>query len=273
VVRASAMQAGGSIRFERSGGRTVVARALARSPLRLLTPRVHGAAAWAYTSSFGGGLVDGDAIRLEIDARPGALGLVTTQASTKVYRSPGGCTQTTSATVADGGALALLPDPVACFAGARYAQSTEVALEQGAALVLVDAFTAGRTAYGERWDLSRYESRIRIERGGDVLLRDAVLLDPAHGRLADRMGRFDAFATLVVVGRRFAEASAAITASLASSPVGRRLDLVEVASRLGDDGVVVRIAATSVEAAMLRVRHHAAFVAGPFVGDPWSRKG
>src|SRR5687768_3060300 len=46
--------------FERVGNRTVVRTALAHSPLRLLTPRNHGHAAWVYTSSLGGGLVDGD---------------------------------------------------------------------------------------------------------------------------------------------------------------------------------------------------------------------
>ena len=40
--------------------RSVVRRAFATSPLRLLTPKNHGSAAWVYASSYGGGLLGGD---------------------------------------------------------------------------------------------------------------------------------------------------------------------------------------------------------------------
>ena len=113
----------GAITFELSGGRTAVTRAVARSPLRLLTPRPPGPAAWAFTSSFGGGIVDGDVLRIDVSVGEGASALVTTQASTKVYRSPKGARQVLSATVAEGALLALLPDPVACFGGANFASS------------------------------------------------------------------------------------------------------------------------------------------------------
>src|SRR5437879_5837818 len=51
----------------RSGSRSVVNRAYATSPLRLLMPANHGRAAWIYSSSFGGGLVAGDRIAIDID--------------------------------------------------------------------------------------------------------------------------------------------------------------------------------------------------------------
>src|SRR5882757_9593932 len=74
----------------RSGSRSVVSHAYATSPLRLLTPLNHGHAAWIYTSSFGGGLVNGDRIAMDIDVGRGAAAFISTQASTKIYRSPGG---------------------------------------------------------------------------------------------------------------------------------------------------------------------------------------
>ena len=77
----------GLVRVVRSGCRSVVSRALATSPLKLFTPRNHGAAAWVYSANYGGGLVGGDTLRLVVDVGPGALALLTTQASTKVYRS------------------------------------------------------------------------------------------------------------------------------------------------------------------------------------------
>src|SRR5258705_12351701 len=68
----------------RSGSRSVVSRAYATSPLRLLTPANHGHAAWIYTSSFGGGLVDGDRIAMDIDVGRGAAAFISSQASTKI---------------------------------------------------------------------------------------------------------------------------------------------------------------------------------------------
>ena len=49
----------GSVRISRAGARSLVTRARAVSPLRLLMPRNHGCGAWLYTSTYGGGLVDG----------------------------------------------------------------------------------------------------------------------------------------------------------------------------------------------------------------------
>ena len=77
--------------FCRVGTSTVIDSAFATSPLRLLTPRNHGGGAWAYTSTLGGGLVDGDAIRLHVKVGPGAAAALFSQGENRVYRSPGGC--------------------------------------------------------------------------------------------------------------------------------------------------------------------------------------
>src|SRR5215217_2370847 len=92
--------------FERVGARTVVRTALAHSPLRLLTPRNHGHAAWVYTSSLGGGLVDGDHLSLQVDVAPGATAWLSSQGANRVYRSPSGCRSDVSARVGEDALLA-----------------------------------------------------------------------------------------------------------------------------------------------------------------------
>jgi urease accessory protein len=99
-----------------ANGRTVVTHAYATSPLRLLMPANPGDAAWVYTSSFGGGLVDGDRLVVDADVGLGASVFLSTQASTKVYRSPGGTSTELHARVAGGALLVVAPDPVVCFA-------------------------------------------------------------------------------------------------------------------------------------------------------------
>jgi len=190
----------GRLDFQRVGERTVVCSALPMGPMRLLTPRNHGRAAWAFTSSLGGGFVDGDEVRLDLRVAPGAAAFVSTQGPARVYRSPRGCTSEIRAEVARDGLLALVPDPTACFADARFRSRCEIDLAPGASLVFFDALSAGRTHRNERWAFRSYSSGLRLSVHGAVLLDETVLLDPEHGSVAERLGRFDLLATLLIAG-------------------------------------------------------------------------
>src|SRR2546430_2134418 len=50
----------GDVEFACVDGKTAVVRAQSNSPLRLHTPRSRGGCGWLFTSTCGGGLVDGD---------------------------------------------------------------------------------------------------------------------------------------------------------------------------------------------------------------------
>ncbi|QRN98738.1 urease accessory protein UreD [Archangium violaceum] len=258
--------------FERVGNRTVVRTALAHSPLRLLTPRNHGHAAWVYTSSLGGGLVDGDHLSVELDVAEGAAALLSSQGSTRVYRSPRGCRSDLSARVAEGALLALVPDPTMCFAGARYDQRQDVQLAPGASLILMDLVTAGRSANGERWAFTHYSSALRVHREGRALLDERWLLDPHQGTLPERLGRFDALGTVLLVGPSLASAREALAERVGALPVIPRAGLVCSASPLGPDGLVLRAAATSAEVLLRTAREWLSFLSGMLGDDPWARR-
>ncbi len=255
----------------RSGDGTVVRAALQAGPLRFLTPRNHGNGAWVYTTTLGGGLVDGDQLRLSIDVGAGATALVSSMGSLRVYRSPRGSTSHTEARVADGGFLALLPDPTSCFAGARCDQRLTVELAAGGSLLVADTLTSGRAAHGERWAFSRWSNVLEVRAAGRTLLRDALLLDPAHGPLAARLGRFDALATLLLLGPALREHAAALRAAIDQSPPGKRAALLEAVSPAAD-GVLVRIAGESVEAVTRQVQLRLSFLPPLLGDDPWARR-
>jgi urease accessory protein len=280
-------------------GKTSLAEAFATSPLRLLTPRNHGDAAWVFLSSYGGGLVDGDRLDVRVEVGAGASGLLGTQSSTKVYRSrpreapdggvatpleaaaTSGCGQKLSAAIGEGASLTLLPDPVVCFADARYAQTIEVALAPTASLVALDGYTCGRSARGERWAFSRYASRTTVTRAASASraarpLVDATLLDPRHGAIAERMGRFDVVLSLIAIGPRFAAVRDAMLAALPPDGCG---DAVLVAASPigggdggGHDGCIVRVAAERFELASLALRSSFAALAHGLGDDPFARK-
>jgi urease accessory protein len=258
-----------SIALRRSAGRTVLARAAASSPLRLLTPRNHGVGAWLYLSSFGGGLVDGDRIEIDIDSAEGTTCLLGTQASTKVYRSPRGCSQTLRARVADGAALAIVPDPVVCFAGARYSQDVSVALEGGGSALVLDGYACGRAARGERWKFAALRTRTTVLRDGVRAHVDTTCLDPSHGSLAERMDRFDVVLTLWAIGPRFARVGEAMrSASGAANPPRA----VVAVSPLGPDSTVLRVAGECFEDASRALRASSAALADVLGDDPLARK-
>lgn len=251
----------GELAFRRSGTGTAVETAFAESPLRFLTPRNHGTAAWAYTSTLGGGLVDGDRLDLEISVGPGARAFVSSQGPTRVFRSAHGSTSTCKARVDEGGALMLFPDPTACFGGARYAQRTEVSLAPGSSLALWEVLSAGR----ERWGFTRCESALRVP----PFLDERWLLDPEHGLLDERMGRFGAIATLFLVGPLFVGIAQAIREGMDAAPARGGAPLVESASPLRDGALVVRAAAPSVQQLVQRLRHHLSALPSLLGDDPW----
>jgi len=239
------MRAGeGSIVFDVVARKTAIASLRARAPLKLLAPRNHGVARWAVVSTYGGGLVDGDVIALDVKVKRGARALVGTQASTKVYRSPRGhARQTFVADVDDDALLVVAPDPLVPFAGARYEQRSTIRLAPRASLAWIDVVSCGRAARGERWAFARYAARTRIvvgDRDG-LVVDDALVLD-AEQEPARTMGRFDALATVFVVGPALDATRDALFARHAQSGLEARADVVFAASPvLGGAGACLRV--------------------------------
>lgn len=258
--------------FERVGPRSVVGTVFAMSPLRILTPRNHGHAAWAYTSTLGGGLVDGDQLRLAVRVRGGAAAVLATQGETRVYRSPHGCRSELVAEAEEDSLLAVLPDPTVCFAGARYSQRTDLRLAPGAALVYIDLLSAGRSARGERWAFQRYAGELTLRLADRVVLEEGMLLDPEHGPICERFDRFDVLATLLLAGERLRGAHTALARKLGALPVQPRAALLESANDLGDDVLLVRMAAASLEDALRTIRDHLQFLPALLGDDPWARR-
>jgi urease accessory protein len=271
-VRRDALAAGhGTLAVELVAGRSAVVERHAASPLRLLCPRNAGRAAWTYTSTFGGGLVDGDEVRLRVEVGAHASALVATQASTKAYPATIGASQAIDATVRSGGVLVVLSDPLVLFAGARVETLVAVELAGDATFVAVEALAAGRVASGERWAAARCQTRLRVRREGVAILDDALLLDPAHGDVPSRLGPFDAIATVVLVGPEVQDAAAELLARRRPRHRLEAVDAIELAAPI-DGGCLLRIAAASTAILSHRVRQALACVAPLLGDDPFTRR-
>jgi urease accessory protein len=248
--------------IRRGPSRSDVIRSRAAGPLRLLHPRAAGNAAWIVTSSFGGGLVDGDEVALDVVIESGTA-LITTQASSKIYK--GTSRQQLDLRVHDDGCALVVPDPIVPYRDASFTQVSRIALAAESSLVLSDVVTAGRIAHGERWACTRFDATLAISVAGRALLRDRVILD---GDVAARMTRFTAIATAVILGPRV---GALGRAALELGPVGKRSPIVVAGSPLGD-GAILRVVGEDIEQVVATVREILRPACAELGEDPWSRK-
>lgn len=245
-------------------GRSDVHRARGAGPLRLMTPRAAGKAAWIVTSSLGGGLVDGDAVSLEVTVATGATCVVTTQASTKIYK--GSSRQETRVVVEPDANVLVVPDAIVPYRNSSYVQTTEIALTASSTLVLADVVTCGRVAYGERWDATRIDMTLAITIDETRLLHDRVLL---AGETATKMRRFQALGTAVLLGPRVRTLAAEQLAALA--PVPRDAAIIIAGSPVGD-GALFRVAGADIETVVHATRDLLRAACALLGEDPWSRK-
>jgi urease accessory protein len=265
----------GHLEVELVFGESTATSTSASSPLKLLTPCSRGKSVWAYASNFGGGLVAGDETRLDLRIGAEARCFFGTQASTKVYRNPAHlpCSHTTRATLESGSLLVFAPDAVQAFAGSSYRQRQEFHLANDSGLVLLDWFTSGRAARGERWAFDHFQSRNDVFIDGRRVFVDSILLN-ADAEAIDsphRAGRFNCFAMLLIVGQPFREAIAKLATEISSRPVERAATLICSTSAV-QAGIVLRVAGEDVETVSRELKQHLHFLADFLGDDPWARK-
>lgn len=273
--QASVKAGSGLLELTRVGQRTVATRAMATNPLKLMIPRRRGPAAWIYTSTFGGGLVSGDQIDMNVRLGPDATGVLTTQASTKIYRNYNGraSRQSLSAVVAPGATLVITPDPITCFADALFEQKQRFDLESGANLVLLDWQTCGRRARGERWAFQRFHSKTDIYYNNDLILVDSLLLDAEDGPLTGpfRLGRFNCLAMVVLIGEKLATACHDLLQTIYEQPVDPGASVVDTASPI-KHGAIWRILGENPEQVFQSLKSRLRFLQEIVGESPWSRK-
>lgn len=262
----------GDIVCRRVGGVSTLTRLYSRSPLKLLSPSPVGDAACVVLSSFGGGMVAGDDVPIRVRVETDAACVLTTQASSKVYRSDGRvCRQSLSATVEDGAVLVVVPDPLCCFADARLAQRQRFGLSGSANLVWLDWLTSGRWARGERWAFESFDTRTDVLIDERPILRETLRLSDLACANAMRTGRFDTYAVLTIIGARCAEMIEHVTQVVGAQPIGRSMETLVSTARV-QAGAIVRILGPRAQSVQTLLRQLLAPLQSVIGADPWARK-
>ena len=177
--------------FERRGAATVLTGCRSTLPLQVLAPvALDDPAAVVSILNPTGGLLGGDRLSIDVDVAAGAHAVLTTPSATRVYRADGAPTvQTIRLRLGPGAVVEWVPDHTIPFAGSALRQAFDVELDETAALVLVDAFSAGRIALGEAWRFALLESAISIRDRCGWLLHDRFVLRGQAGAVRAGDGR------------------------------------------------------------------------------------
>jgi urease accessory protein len=243
--------------FERRDHVTVLTRQVARYPLRLLEPRrpVGYSGALVYIGMVAGGVQAGDCLDLELDLGRAAEVLVTTQSASKILTMPTGeALQRNTFKLEDQAVLEYIPDEVIPFSGSTFTQETHVQMAATAVLILAELLTPGRAARKEYFDFHAFTWRVRVQRDGRLVMREAAVVKPASMQLSGTalLGGRHYYGTLMVLAPR---ADAALAHQLHAAMAER--DGILGSASAGAEVVVARVLGTSLDAT--RAALHAAW--------------
>lgn len=240
-----------ALAFERRGARTVLVGRRYTLPLQALEPvDLDGSGGLALLLlNPTGGILGGDALDTAVRLGPGARVVLSTPSATRVYRTAGPAARASfRAELGAGAVLEYVPDHLIPSPGARLCQRTALRLGSGALALVLDAWSTGRPARGERLAFAELDLGLRVDDDGGPIFAERLRLggEPRWNALAGLDGH-DYVASFVVAGsgeRDWRLLLDALRDALDALP-GPAEGLAAGATRLARGGLLVRILARS----------------------------
>jgi urease accessory protein len=159
----------------RADGRTVLAGQSFRAPYHLSKPYwdADAQALLVQVVNPTAGILSGDRLESDITVKAGGALLVTTPSASRVFKMKSGTAECRQRfTVAAGGWLEVLPEPLVPHRGCHYRQTTHIAIEPGGGIFFADLLLPGRVAHGEAWAWEKLCLEIDVRLGGELILRE-----------------------------------------------------------------------------------------------------
>ncbi|RHW39091.1 urease accessory protein UreD [Neobacillus notoginsengisoli] len=162
-------------------GRTIANRAFFKGALKVMRPfylEDNGHVCY-YILNPGGGYLDGDRYHIRVSLKDQAQATLTTQSSTKVYKTPKDhAYQVTEVFLKDKSYLEFLPDPLIAYKDAKYKQKNVFHLDGSSALLYSDILTPGWSPEGEDFSYDTLQLINEVYVDEKLLLYDHVKLQP-----------------------------------------------------------------------------------------------
>jgi urease accessory protein len=201
----------------------------------------------------GGGVAGGDRLDLSFAVGAGGQATIAAQAAERFYRALAADAPSrvrTRLTVGAAAALEWLPQETILFDRCALDRRLEVDLAADARFLGVETIVFGRTAMGESVRRGFLRDLIRVRRGGELLLHDAIRMDGEIDATMSRAAIGDGarvVSTVVYVAVDAAGKLNAVRAALEPSEAGASVwNEMLVVRILGPDGASVRARAIAV---------------------------
>ncbi|MGH3243982.1 MAG: urease accessory protein UreD [Spirillospora sp.] len=193
--------------FAVAGGRTELTGHFQKAPLHTTRPLYpdppRPGMPYVMVMSSGGGVLQGDRYRMDLDCGPGTSVHITTQTATRLYRMEHDyATQMVDIAAAPGSYVEYLPKTTIPFGDSRFYQRLRVTAAPDATVVLGEKLMAGRLARGERHAYTAYCADLEVcDPAGHLLFADPIRFVPAEDAVTGpvAMDGFGLLASLYVV--------------------------------------------------------------------------
>ncbi len=189
----------------------------ATAPLRIVNPRVPGPGCHVLVSHYGGGLLEGDHVGLELCCCQGTKLNVGSVGNLQVYRSRSEGSSQHVRGVLEKDALAVFsPDTVVLHSDSVYKSFQEWHVHPDACLLVAELMTGGRLEAGEWFAFREYTSAMSVFVAQRLVLHDAFVFRPDatdYGDPAVFAGRAY-FLSVYMVGNRWANLADLISEEL-----------------------------------------------------------
>ncbi len=162
-------------------GRSKLTQMINIPPAKFIAPESHAPGALCFISNYGGGMLGGDTVAVNIKVGENSGLVLLPQANSRAYTDKDGKTarQHMYITVHSGGKFIYNADPLVLHAESKYQQNTEVTLHKNAGAILVDWFSIGRSENGEAFLFSEYCSILKAKSITSTFLIDKQYFKPA----------------------------------------------------------------------------------------------
>ncbi|MDA3852363.1 MAG: urease accessory protein UreD [Spirochaetaceae bacterium] len=131
-------------------------------------------------SNYGGGMLQGDHISLDIRCQKNSAMVLQSQANSHIFKNENlrDAEFHVNAHLDAGSSVIIRPEPVVLHGGARFSQKQRWNLREGAKLLLVDWIQSGRSDSGESFLFHSFHSDLEIRQEGKILLKERFRCEP-----------------------------------------------------------------------------------------------
>ncbi len=175
-------------------------------PIKFINPKAIKGCCQVFISNYGGGMVAGDDVQIDINCLPATKLFLGTQSHTKIYKCEQKqiCSQKITGSVHADAMVVFLPDPLLPFAKSRFRQNQEWQVDGSGNLLLLDWIYAGRLSRNEVFAYSELFSELKIWRGNRLLILEKLASKPSLDNpfFAGRFGSYTLSVNIYAVGSK-----------------------------------------------------------------------